>query len=111
MTTLLKSAHPQVQVILDPVIQMRRETDALRATSGQPGPSDLEFLMRAVAGAWRGEHPAKGLIYDRSTLEVGVPDFWSPPEAEAFAGRLRQMGLSVENNGSQLRVRAAGAGA
>lgn len=110
-TALLKAAHPQVQVVLDPVVQMRRETDALRAASGQPGPSDLEFLMRAVAGAWRGEHPAKGLIYDGSSLDVGVPDFWSPPEAEAFAGRLRQMGLTVENNGSQVRVRAAGAGA
>lgn len=111
MTALLKSAHPQVQVILDPVVQMKRETDALRGASGQPGPADLEFLMKAVAGAWLGDQPAKGLIYDGSSLDVGTPDVWSPSEASAFAERLRQMGLQADNNGAgQVRVQARRSG-
>jgi general secretion pathway protein L len=108
ITALLKAAHPQVQVVLDPVVQMRRETERLRGVSGQAGPNDLEFLMRAAAAAWSGEYPAKGLIYDGTTLDIGMPDFWSPPEVEAFADRLRQMGLRVDRNESQLRVRAGG---
>ncbi len=111
MTTLLQTAHPKVQVVLDPVVQMRRATDALRGASGQAGPNDLEFLMRAVASAWQGDNPAKGLLYDGTSLEVGVPDFWSEPELNAFADRLRQMGYRVERNERLLRVRAPGADA
>jgi general secretion pathway protein L len=111
MTTLLQAAHPQVQVVLDPVVQMRRATDALRGASGQAGPQDLEFLMRSVAAAWVGDSPAKGLIYDGASLDVGVPDFWTEPEVNAFADRLRQMGLRTERNDRQLRVRAPGADA
>jgi general secretion pathway protein L len=110
MTTLLKAAHPQVQVILDPAVQMRRETESLRAMAGQPGDNDLEPLMQAVASAWIGEHPSKGLIYDGSSLIVGLPAEWQPTDIEQFRGRMQGSGFAVEQGDGQLTVRRASRG-
>lgn len=107
MTSLLRETHPQVPVILNPAIQMRRETEALRAASGEAGPSDMEFLMRAVTSAWTGDQPAKALVYDGESLDVSVPDIWSEADMAACMSHLEQAGLRVERTERQLRVRPA----
>lgn len=107
LTSVLKSAHPQVQVILDPAVQMRRETESLRAAAGQLGDNDLESLMQAVASAWLGEQPSKGLLYDGSSLIVGVPAEWRPTDIEQFRSRMQGAGFTVEPGDGQLTVRRA----
>jgi general secretion pathway protein L len=109
MTTLLRQTHPQVPVILNPEIQMRRETDALRAASGEAGPSDMEFLMRAVTSAWVGDQPAKALVYDGESLDVGVPDSWRDDDMGVCMAHLEQAGFQLERTDRQLRVRASSA--
>lgn len=111
ITTVLKQAHPQVQVILDAPVQMRRETDSLRALAGQPGEADLETLMQAVAGAWQGDTPSRGLAYDGASLSVALPEQWGEPQVMQFSEALQSAGFAVEQQGNgQVTVRRAARG-
>ena len=111
ITTVLKQAHPQVQVILDAPVQMRRETDNLRALAGQPGEADLETLMQAVASAWQGDAPSRGLAYDGASLSVALPEQWGQPQVMQFSEALQAIGFSVEQQGNgQVTVRRTGRG-
>jgi general secretion pathway protein L len=47
----VREAHPQLRALLDAPLQMRRETELLRARAGQPGEQDLEILLAAAARA------------------------------------------------------------
>lgn len=96
MLTVLRAAHPQLQVILDAPVQMKRETENLRAASGQPGENDLEALMMAAANAWSGTAPAKGLLYDGTRLTLTPPAQWGPTDIDQFRNRLRTSGYSAE---------------
>lgn len=108
VTAVLRTTHPQVQVILDAPVQMRRETDTLRAVAGKPGDSDMESLMQAVANAWMGETPSRGLAYDGASLTVAVPVQWGPTEVEQLRTRLRASGYAAEAAAEgQLTVRRA----
>ena len=49
---LLRSTFPNVRAVLDAPLQMRRETDVLRAAAGRAGDTDLEALLGAAASAW-----------------------------------------------------------
>lgn len=105
MAQMLKQAHPQVQVVLDAGVQMRRETEALRAQAGQAGDNDLEALMAAVAGAWPAEQPTAGLQYDGSSLSVMPPSSWGPAELEQFRAKLSAVGVQVDTADGRLTVR------
>lgn len=107
MVQLLKQAHPQVQVVLDAPAQMRRETEALRATAGQAGGNDLEALMAAVASAWPREQPTAGLQYDGASLTLMPPASWGPAELDEFRRKLGTAGVQVESADGRLTVRRA----
>ncbi|MES2089744.1 MAG: type II secretion system protein GspL [Pseudomonadota bacterium] len=105
MISLLKTAHPQVQVVLDAQVQMRHETDALRAAAGQPGDNDLESLMGLVASAWPADLPTGALKYDGSSLLVAPPQSWGPPDIDNFRAKLSATGAQVEVVDGRLSVR------
>ncbi|HYR26157.1 MAG TPA: type II secretion system protein GspL, partial [Aquabacterium sp.] len=108
MTVVLKQAHPQVQVVLDAPVQMQRETDALRAQAGQPGDSDLETLMAAVASAWPVGRPTGLLLYDGSMLTVTPPAGWGMADLEQLRAQLSASGFQVEGGADgRLTVRRA----
>lgn len=107
MVQLLKQAHPQVQAVLDAPAQMRRETEALRATAGQAGGNDLEALMAAVASAWPRDQPTAGLQYDGNSLTVMPPASWGPAELDEFRRKLGSAGVQVESADGRLTVRRA----
>ena len=56
--------------MLDAPVQMRRETEALRAAAGKAGDTDLEPMLQAAASAWPPNRPA----VDRPALRAGPPD-------------------------------------
>ena len=105
MIQVLKQAHPQVQVVLDAPVQMRRETEALRALAGQAGDNDLEALMAAVASAWPPEQPTSGLQYDGTSLTVMPPAAWGPADLDRFRSKLGASGIQVESADGRLTVR------
>ncbi|MDE2401234.1 MAG: general secretion pathway protein GspL [Burkholderiales bacterium] len=105
MVNLLKQAHPQVRVVLDAPVQMRNETDALRAAAGQPGDNDLEGLMGLVASAWPADLPSAFLQYDGTSLTVAQPAGWGAGEIEQFRSKLSATGAQVEVSDGRLTVR------
>jgi general secretion pathway protein L len=107
MVALLKGTHPQVQAVLDAPLQMRRETETLRAQSGQAGDNDLEALMQAVAACWVGDLPSRGFNYDGNALTVSLPGEWGSGQAEQVRSRLQAAGYTVEQAEGQLTVRRA----
>lgn len=107
LASVLKASHPQVQVVLDAPVQMRRETETLRAAAGQPGDSDLETLMQAAAAAWQGDAPSRGLAYDGTSLSLVLPEQWGPTEIDQFRMALEASGFSMEQGAGQVTLRRA----
>ena len=104
MTTLLRSAHPQVRSVLDAPAQMRRETELLRETAGVPGDADLETLLAAAAAAWPdGQGPAAQLRFEPGRLTLPA-SAWTPPQVEQFRQRLKTGGWTVDQADGRLTV-------
>jgi general secretion pathway protein L len=111
MVELLRSAHPQVRAVLDAPLQMRRETDLLRAAAGRPGDDDLELLLAAAASAWpEGRAPVDALRFEPGRLTLTVIG-WTAPQVEALRARLRPAGWAVEATEGRLTISRAAAGA
>lgn len=105
MVQVLKQAHPQVQAVLDASVQMRTETESLRATMGQAGGSDLETLMGALASSWPAMQPTGGLQYDGAALTVMQPASWGQGELDQLRSKLNAAGLQLETADGRLTVR------
>ena len=110
---LLRSVHPQVRMVIDPPLQMQRETALLRARAGQAGDADLEAALAAVAAAWpEGQPPAQGLRFETGRL-VLTAAAWSDAQQRGFRERLRPLGWSADFGAGRLtltRATAAQAG-
>jgi general secretion pathway protein L len=98
MADLLKQAHPQVPVVVDAAVQMRRETELLRAAAGRSGDDDLEALLQAAAAAWPpGKGPTDALRFEPGRLTLGVAG-WSDAEVQQFAGQLAAAGWRLDRS-------------
>lgn len=108
---LLRATHPQVRVVRDAALQMRRETATLRDQAGVPGEQDLETLLAAASQAWpEGQAPAAQLRYDGQSLTLNTPAM--PPEAiETLRQRLQARGWTLAAEGAQLTLQRQAAGA
>ncbi len=95
MVELLRTAHPQVQAVLDAPVQMRRETEALRMAAGRAGEGDLEALLQVAASAWPPNVPVQAFQYDSGTLALMLAG-WSTPQIEQFRATLQGAGVPVE---------------
>lgn len=96
MTELLRTAHPGIRAVIDPPLQMRRETERLRTAAGRPGDGDLEVLLGAAAAAWPdGQGPVQTLRFEpgRLTLAAGG---WGESQVAQFRDRLRPAGYATE---------------
>lgn len=109
MVALLQQTHPQVRAVLDPAVQMTRETELLRLRAGRPGDGDFETLMQAAAGAWPVQRPLQGLRFEPGQLTLDVSG-WSEEEMDRFSGTLGPGGWRVDREGSRLTLRHAAGG-
>jgi general secretion pathway protein L len=110
LVTLLRTAHPQVRVVLDAPLQMQRETAALRAASGRVGEEDLESALAAAASAWpEGRGPATALQFAPGRLTLSV-EGWREADVAALRARLRPSGWGVDAAGGRLTLTRSAAG-
>jgi general secretion pathway protein L len=94
---LLRATFPNVRAVLDAPLQMRRETEVLRAAAGRAGEHDLEALLGAAASAWpEGQGPAQTLRFEPGRLTLAAPG-WSEQQLSQFRDRLRPGGWTVES--------------
>lgn len=93
----VREAHPQLRALLDAPLQMRRETELLRAQAGQPGEQDLETLLAAAARAWPAERaPADSLRFETGLLTLPLQG-WAPQQIEQFRAALQAEGWRLDN--------------
>lgn len=96
LTDLLKTTHPQVRAVLDAPLQMRQETEALRAAAGKAGDADLESLLALTARAWPdGAAPVDLLRYENGRLTLAAAAL-NPAQWQQLRERLMASGASAE---------------
>jgi general secretion pathway protein L len=94
---LLRATFPNVRAVLDAPLQMRRETEVLRAAAGRAGDTDLEALLGAAAAAWPdGQGPVQALRFEPGRLTLSAPG-WSEQQLKQFRDRLRPGGWAVDS--------------
>jgi general secretion pathway protein L len=85
-----------VRAVLDPPLQMQRETERLRAAAGRPGDADLESLLGAAAAVWPdGQGPVQTLRFEGGRLSLTAPGFGDAQMAQ-LRERLKPAGFVVE---------------
>lgn len=111
MVTLLREAHPQVRAVLDPPLQMKRETDRLRVAAGQPGDDDLETLLGVAAAVWpEDEPPVAALQFEPGRLVLDV-EGWDAERLTALREQLAPAGWQALADGPRLTLRRTPEGA
>lgn len=106
---LLRATFPNVRAVLDAPLQMKRETEALRAAAGHAGDSDLEALLGAAASAWpEGQGPTQTLRFEPGRLTLAAPG-WSEQQLTQFRDRLRPGGWAVDSAEGRITLSRAGA--
>ncbi len=61
--------------------------------------------MQAVAGAWVGDTPSRGLSYDGTALTVNLPGDWGNFQSEQVKTRLQSAGFVVEQADARMTIR------
>ena len=70
-----RQSFPAVTMVIDPVLQMRREVQTLRQQAGQLDHSDLESMLQALAANWPEGATPEILDYQRGELRLsGLAD-------------------------------------
>jgi len=106
MVALLEASQPGLRAIVDPPLQMQRETERLRAAAGRPGTGDLEVLLAAAAAAWPdGQGPVRTLQFDPGHLTLAAPG-WGETQLAQFRARLQPTGYAAELSDGHVVVSA-----
>lgn len=104
MTGLLQSTYPNVRVVIDPALQMRRETERARATAGQVGDADFEALLGAAALGWPDGLPATATLrFEPGRLTFAAPT-WNDQQVRQFRDRVKGRGYAVEFTEGRITV-------
>lgn len=107
LTRTLADTFPQVRAILDAPLQMRRETELLRASAGRPGEQDLELLLAAAATAWPADRgPVDALSFETGRLLVSA-NGWSNEQIEQFRQQLASEGWRLDVADGRLGISRA----
>ena len=100
---LLKSAFPEVTVVLDAPAQMRRELVRLQQASGTLSAEDLEAMLGGLAQLSVGAAPGGIDFVPGETRLGGWP--LPPEQLQSMAQELNQRGWQVSLDGETLLVR------
>jgi general secretion pathway protein L len=105
LATVLTSAFPATQVVVDAPAQMQRAVAALRQGSGELGAHDFETLLGAWARAAPAASAPKGLEYAKGQLRLQGLALAPPALAEATLS-LKAQGIALRPEGADLLLRS-----
>lgn len=101
-TQVLRETFPQTRVVVDAPVQMAREVERLRQSSGQLGPADLEPLLAALGQALPAGAPMPTQInYQNGQLRL--------PELKLDTSQQQAVQSALTRLGYRLRMDASAA--
>jgi general secretion pathway protein L len=97
----LTQTFPQVNVVVDPPVQMQREVAALRQLAGATSGRDLEAMLGALSASSPPERPAGALEFSDGQLHLkGLA--YTPDEARTVGANLKSQGYASVLQGDTL---------
>jgi general secretion pathway protein L len=71
LNALLMNTFPQVKVVIDAPIQMRREVEALQKNSALPRDADMDVMLQVLSAPWPSGAVPTQIDYQGGTLSLG----------------------------------------
>jgi general secretion pathway protein L len=71
VNALLISTFPQVKVVIDAPIQMRRELEAMQKNSAQLQDADMDVMLQVLSTSWAAGAVPTQIDYRGGTLRLG----------------------------------------
>ena len=103
---VLTDTFPQVRVVIDPALQMRREVDALRLATGSPSPQDADVMLARLSEVLPPQATLRQLTYSAGELR------WQATSALALDAsahqRLQAQGYRLSQQGDDALLRWEG---
>lgn len=96
---ILKNTFPKVTVVVDPLLQMQREVDALKLASGSLTPTDFEPLLSALGTVLPAGQTPTQLHYAAHALQAQGMNL-EPEQISNAQASLRARGLSLRQEGN-----------
>ena len=99
LPAVLQNTFPKVTVVVEPLLQMQREVDALKQSTGSLTPSDFEPMLAALASVLPPGQTPTQLHYAAQGLHVqGIA--WAVDQLSSAQTTLRARGLSLRQEGN-----------
>ena len=99
LPAVLQNTFPKVTVVVEPLLQMQREVDALKQASGSLTPSDFEPMLAALASVLPPGQTPTQLHFAAQGLHVqGIA--WAVDQLSSAQTTLRARGLSLRQEGN-----------
>lgn len=104
---ILTSTFPNVRVVVDAPVQMRKEVAALMQTSGAPSPRDLDRMLAVLGASAPAGALASAIEFSNAELRMRGLRL-AAPDARALTAALKRQGyaLSVEGDMASVHVAA-----
>ena len=107
MESVLKSTFASVQVVVDAPVQMQREVDRLRQSSGQLADADAQVMLSALMQAANYPPPPKAIDYQQGELKVTGLELGQAARAD-LTRSLQARGYQLQTQGDVLLMRWEG---
>lgn len=102
----LTETFPQVRVVIDPALQMRREVEALRQATGAPSPQDADVLLARLSEVLPSQAALRQLSYNAGELRWQASTAWALDISARQ--RLQDQGYRLSQQGDEFVLRWEG---
>jgi general secretion pathway protein L len=102
----LTETFPQVRVVIDPALQMRREVEALRQATGAPSPQDADVLLARLSEVLPPQAALRQLSYNDGELRWQASTAWALDISARQ--RLQDQGYRLNQQGDEFVLRWEG---
>ena len=110
MTQVVTQTFPEIQVVVDAPLQMRREVERLRQAAGQTGSDGLEPLLAALGQVLPAGSTLNELDFQSGALRLKDVQL-TPEQAAQLPSQLRVLQVQARREGADwLLTSAAGSG-
>lgn len=105
LRSTLKASFPRVGYIQEPLLQMQRELNLLRAQTGELGDQDLEALVAALSVAWpEARGPIQALNFEPGQLSLPRSG-WSDEQVEQLRSQLASERWALTQDQGRLLIK------